>query len=73
MVFIKYVDIAGCKFQLLLSLKIKLHAKIIITGRDAELISEEVANENRINAQESVCKTTVECIRQKKIQLVFQR
>ena len=46
MAFIQYVNIVGCKFQLLVSLKIKLLAKIIITCYNVELISDEVANEN---------------------------
>ena len=44
--FIQYVNIIGCKFQLLLSLKIKLLAKIIITCGNVELISDKVTNEN---------------------------
>ena len=46
MVFIQYVNIFSCKFQLLLGLKIKLLAKMLTTCRIVELISDEVANEN---------------------------
>ena len=44
--YIQPVNIVGCKFQLLLSFKIKLLAKITITCRNAKLISDEAANEN---------------------------
>ena len=42
--------VLGCNFQLLLSLNIKLLASRNITCRYAELISDEVRNENSINA-----------------------
>ena len=41
------------------SLKIKLLATLIITCRYAELISNEIRNENWINANASMCKTRI--------------
>ena len=53
-----------------LSLKIKLLATLIITYRYAELISDEIRNENSMNADASMRKTRIS---RKKIQLAFHR
>ena len=61
--------VVDCNFQLLVSLNIKLLAAVIITCY-VELISDEVRNENWINADASMCKTKIS---RKKIQLAFHR